>query len=451
VPSVSPSPSPNPSVTPSQSPSPSIIPTPAVNPNIGPSSPAFPSATVTNQPPIVESAKSLTTAQDVPLALSIQAPTDPEGAALTVTVTQIPNITVGQILRNNTAVTLLNEKLTVQELTSLKFQPGTSVVGEAGSFSYSVSDAEGGTAASSIAISVNPFNAANSTVNTPPIAVDDGLILTTTNNPLSTKINVLANDSDAENQPLTIISLSTTKAGTTVNLGGKRVEFTPANVPGTVAFTYMITDGFGTSPGTATAKVNMQIFLADNGPNTIVGGSLPDNFNSLAGSDTINGAGGNDTIDGGADNDVLSGGAGFDSMTGGGGNNTFRYTSPADSGGVFNADSSGAINDAITLGGYDIITDFAGLGVPINDQLNFTPGFGNLKSTNQIVLPIQTTVSINILGGSAFLFAFDNGGSTFIIYDGNGDNTTGSDSQILARLAGVKGVTSLSPFDFTFI
>jgi len=148
---------------------------------------------------------------------------------------------------------------------------------------------------------------------------------------------------------------------------------------------------------------------------------------------------------------VLSGGAGFDSMTGGGGNNTFRYTSPADSGGVFNADSSGAINDAITLGGYDIITDFAGLGVPINDQLNFTPGFGNLKSTNQIVLPIQTTVSINILGGSAFLFAFDNGGSTFIIYDGNGDNTTGNDSQILARLAGVTGVTSLSPFDFTFI
>lgn len=399
----------------------------------------------------MESSKSLVTSQDIPLALSIQTPSDPEGAALTVTVTQLPNPAFGQILRN-TSVTLLNEKLSVQDLTSLRFEPATNVTGKAGSFSYSVSDPEGGTATSSIAININPFNANTGTqVNTPPTAIDDGLILTTTNNPLPTLINVLANDSDPENQPLRIISLSTTKAGSTVNLGGTGVQFTPAGAAGTVAFTYTISDGFGTSPGTAAATVNVQVFLADSGANSIVGGSLPDNFNGLAGSDTIDGAGANDTINGGLDNDVLIGGAGADSMIGGGGNNTFRYTSPTDGGAVFEAASPAGINAAIAAGGYDIITDFAALGVPINDQFNFTPAFPNLKGANQIVLPVQTTVSLNILGGTAFLFAYDAGGSTYIIYDGNADNTSGNDSRILAKLNGVTGVPFLSPFDFTFI
>ena len=401
----------------------------------------------------MESSKTLAASQNVPLALSIQTPTDPEGGALTVTVTQLPNPAFGQILRNSTSIPLvaLNEKLTVQDLTGLRFQPGTNVTGQAGSFSYSVSDPEGGTAASAIAININAFNvAAGTTANLPPIAVDDGLILTTTNNPLPTLINVLANDSDPEKQPLTIISLSTTKAGTTVNLG-TGVQFSPGNAAGTVAFTYTLSDGFGSSPGTVAATVNFQIFLADNNPNSIAGGSLADNFNGLGGSDTIDGAAANDTIGGGLGDDVLVGGAGVDSLSGGGDNNVFRYTSPSDGGAVFDAGLSAGINAAIAAGGYDIITDFAALGVPINDQFNFTPAFPNLKSANQIVLPVQTTVSLNILGGTAFLFAYDSGGSTYIIYDGNADNTTGNDSRILAKLNGVTGVPFLSPFDFTFI
>jgi Ca2+-binding RTX toxin-like protein len=178
---------------------------------------------------------------------------------------------------------------------------------------------------------------------------------------------------------------------------------------------------------------------------------LPDNFNGLAGSDTIDGQGDNDTINGGLNNDVLLGGPGADTVTGGGGNNQFRYTSPADGGPAFNAASAAAIEAAIAAGGYDVITDFTDLGGPIADQFNFAPGFPNLSSNTQVLLNVQTTVSANILGGSAFLFAYDSGGNTYIIYDGNGNNLTGSDSRILAKLNGVTGVSSLSGFDFTFI
>jgi hypothetical protein len=183
----------------------------------------------------------------------------------------------------------------------------------------------------------------------------------------------------------------------------------------------------------------------------LVGGSLPDNLNGLAGSDTIDGQGGNDSIDGGVDNDVLVGGLGADTMTGGGGSNQFRYTSPADGGPTFDAASSAAINAAIAAGGYDVITDFTGLGVPIADQFSFAPGFPNLGNGSQVLLNVQTTVSANILGGSAFLFAYDSGGNTYIIYDGNGNNVNGGDSRIFAKLNGVTGITSLSGFDFTFI
>jgi hypothetical protein len=75
--------------------------------------------------------------------------------------------------------------------------------------------------------------------------------------------------------------------------------------------------------------------------------------------------------------------------------------------------------------------------------------FSGVTSTNEVLLPVQTTVSSNILGGTAFLFAYDTGGNTYIIYDGNGNNLNGADSRILAKLNGVTGISVQSGFDFT--
>ena len=396
----------------------------------------------------METGKTLTGLQNLPLSLSISAPSDPEGQPLSIGVVGLPNPTFGQVITGTEPIAV-NQKLTVEELLGLKFQPATNAIGKAGSFSYSVADDQGGTAAASVAININSFNTSVTVPTTlSPLAGDDGIVFTNTNNLLPTFIDVLANDSSPQKGQLNIINVSTPKLGIAVNLVSQ-VQFIPGNVAGTTAFTYSVSDGFGTSPGTGT--VTVQILPADSGPNKLVGGSLPDNFNGLAGSDTIDGQGGNDTINGGLNNDVLVGGPGADTMTGGGGSNQFRYTSPADGGPAFNAASAAAINAAIAAGGYDVITDFTDLGVPIADQFNFAPGFPNLGGNTQVLLNVQTTVSANILGGSAFLFAYDSGGNTYIIYDGNGNNLTGSDSRILAKLNGITGVSSLSGFDFTFI
>ncbi len=453
LPTQVPSPTPTAAGT-TPSPSPSIVPTPtAATPTPppfggGPTPPDFTSPTP-NQPPIVETGKTLTGLQNLPLSLSISAPSDPEGQALSVAVIGLPNPTFGQVITGTNPIAV-NQKLTVQDLLGLTFKPATNAIGQAGSFSYSVADDQGGTAAASVAININSFN---TSVTTPavlgPVAVDDGIIFTSTNNLLPTFIDARANDLNPQQKgPLNIINVGTPKLGIAVNLGD-RVQFISGNVPGTTAFSYSVSDGIGTTPGVGT--ITVQILPADSGPNRLIGGSLPDNLNGLAGSDTVDGGGGSDTINGGLDNDVLIGGLGADTMTGGGGSNQFRYTSPAEGGPTFDAASSAAIEAAIAAGGYDVITDFTGLGVPIADQFNFAPGFPNLGNGSQVLLNVQTTVSANILGGSAFLFAYDSAGSTYIIYDGNGNNVSGGDSRILAKLNGVTGISSLSGFDFTFI
>ena len=385
----------------------------------------------------------------MPLSLSISAPSDPEGQPLSVAVIGLPNPTFGQVITGTNPIAV-NQKLTVQDLLGLTFKPATNAIGQAGSFSYSVADDQGGTAAASVAININSFDPS---VTLPailgPVAVDDGIIFTSTNNLLPTFIDARANDLNPQQKgPLNIINVGTPNLGIAVNLGD-RVQFIAGNVAGTTAFSYSISDGIGTTPGVGTITVS--ILPADSGPNRLIGGSLPDNLNGLAGSDTVDGGAGNDTINGGLDNDVLIGGLGADTMTGGGGGNQFRYTSPAEGGPTFDAASSAAIEAAIAAGGYDVITDFTGLGVPIADQFNFAPGFPNLSGNTQVLLNVQKTVSANILGGSAFLFAYDSGGSTYIIYDGNGNNLNGTDSRILAKLNGVTGITSMSEFDFTFI
>ncbi len=453
LPTQVPSPTPTAAGT-TPSPSPSIVPTPtAATPTPppfggGPTPPDFTSPTP-NQPPIVETGKTLTGLQNLPLSLSISAPSDPEGQPLSIAVVGLPNPTFGQVITGTNPIAV-NQKLTVQDLLGLQFKPAANAIGQAGSFSYSVADDQGGTAAASVAININSFD---TSVTAPavlgPIAVDDGIIFTSTNNLLPTFIEARANDLNPQQKgPLNIINVGTPKLGIAVNLGD-RVQFIAGNVPGTTAFSYSVSDGIGTAPGVGT--ITVQILPADSGPNRLIGGSLPDNLNGLLGSDTVDGGGGSDTMNGGLDNDVLIGGLGADTMTGGGGSNQFRYTSPAEGGPVFDAASSAAIEAAIAAGGYDVITDFTGLGVPIADQFNFAPGFPNLSGNTQVLLNVQTTVSANILGGSAFLFAYDSGGNTYIIYDGNGNNVSGADSRILAKLNGVTGISSLSGFDFTFI
>jgi len=97
--------------------------------------------------------------------------------------------------------------------------------------------------------------------NTPPVAVDDEA-LTTENMPVT--IDVLANDTDADGDPLTVANVNYSGAGLVVVNADNTVTYTPeASFTGTDSFTYTVNDG--TVDGN-TATVTITVNPAVNNP-----------------------------------------------------------------------------------------------------------------------------------------------------------------------------------------
>ena len=115
-------------------------------------------------------------------------------------------------------------------------------------FTYVVSDGNGGTSSATAAVTVVEAN-------DPPLAQDD--LLQVNEDSTSNTLNVLANDSTQGDvgETLTIIDKTTPDKGGTVTIapGGLTLVYTPAaNFFGTERFQYTISDGHG---GTAQATV----------------------------------------------------------------------------------------------------------------------------------------------------------------------------------------------------
>jgi hypothetical protein len=115
-----------------------------------------------------------------------------------------------------------------------------------------VADGNGGEATASVSVTVTavvPENVA-------PVAVAD---TATVDEDASVLIDVLANDSDADGDSLTIES-ATTPANGTVDITDSQVLYTPsADFAGTDSFTYTVADGNG---GEATASVSVTVTAA---------------------------------------------------------------------------------------------------------------------------------------------------------------------------------------------
>ncbi|HEX6829487.1 MAG TPA: Ig-like domain-containing protein [Burkholderiales bacterium] len=191
-----------------------------------------------NQAPVANP-DTATTAEDTPVNIPVLAnDTDADGNVLTVT--GVSGAT------NGTA--------TVNADGTVRFAPALNFNGT-GSFNYAISDGNGGTASSSVTVTVTAVNDA-------PLAVNDSA--TTATNTAVT-INVLANDSDPDNIPpaaanagLTVSAVTQPANGTVViNNPATSVRYTPnANFSGTNTFTYTVSDGSLTA--TATVTVNVQ-------------------------------------------------------------------------------------------------------------------------------------------------------------------------------------------------
>jgi Ca2+-binding RTX toxin-like protein len=141
----------------------------------------------------------------------------------------------------------------------------------------------------------------------------------------SIDIAVFGNDSDVENDSLTLTAVSAPAAGTAVILDANAgiIRYTSTgNFSGPISFTYTVSDGNG---GSATATASVVIDAIRNGtagPDVINGTTADDEINGLAGDDTLDGKAGNDTIMGGDGADEIIGGSGNDFLYGNEGNDT---------------------------------------------------------------------------------------------------------------------------------
>ncbi|WP_376967383.1 DUF4347 domain-containing protein (plasmid) [Azospirillum sp. A26] len=217
-------------------------------------------ALTVNAAPVAEADKTVTAQAGTPVALGIAAPTDANNDSLTVTVTGLP--TGGTLaLADGTAVTA-NQSLTAAQLSALTFTAAAGTVGDAGSFAYSVADGHGGTAAQTVAL----------TVNAAPVAEADKTVMAQAGTPVALGI---AAPTDANNDSLTVTVTGLPTGGTLALADGTAVtanqSLTAAQLSaltftaaaGTVgdagSFAYSVADGHG---GTAAQTVALTVNAA---------------------------------------------------------------------------------------------------------------------------------------------------------------------------------------------
>jgi hypothetical protein len=140
------------------------------------------------------------------------------------------------------------------------------------SFTYVVNDGQGGTAETTVTVTVNPVNDA-------PVAVNDSA---TTEEDTPVLIDVLANDTDVDGDTLSVLSVGTPTNGTAEIDGSGQVRYTPAeDFNGDDSFTYVVTDGQG---GEATATVSVRVTPVNDAPVAVddVATTLEDNAVRIA-------------------------------------------------------------------------------------------------------------------------------------------------------------------------
>ncbi len=123
----------------------------------------------------------------------------------------------------------------------------------ADSFTYTVSDGQGGTATAAVAVTVVAPNRA-------PVAVDDTV---TVKKDMSKTIAVLANDSDPDGDTLRVSATTAPAHGSIVVNLDNTITYTPAaGFTGSDTFTYTVRDPLGlTDIGTVNVMVKARLFI----------------------------------------------------------------------------------------------------------------------------------------------------------------------------------------------
>ena len=182
-----------------------------------------------NRPPVAVN-DTATTVSGAPVAIAVLAnDSDPDGDPLTLQSVTAPALG-SAVISGNTVV----------------YTPAAGTIGT-DTFNYTINDGRGGTATASVTVTITP------PPNGPPVAVDDAA---TTAFATPVTIDVTANDSDPDQDPLTVVSV-TQPAGGTAQIANNQVTYTPSRAfTGLDTFAYTISDGHGHS---ATANVSVDV------------------------------------------------------------------------------------------------------------------------------------------------------------------------------------------------
>ena len=155
--------------------------------------------------------------------------TDPEGSGLKITALSKPE--------NGVAI---------EEAGQIKYTPNANFSGK-DTFTYTVIDASNKEVTATVIVTVND-------VNVPPVLQDD---TASTDEGKAVTIDVLANDTDADEDLLSIVSFSNPANGNVNQLDGKLVYTPKSGFSGEDAFTYIVTDA-NTEDVTATVIVTVK-------------------------------------------------------------------------------------------------------------------------------------------------------------------------------------------------
>ena len=141
--------------------------------------------------PLAAASSTLTIDEDSsPNALNISAPTDPDADALSITINSVP--AGGSLNKADGDLISSGNTLSVEDLTGLTFTPDANVSSDIvamGSLSYTVTDTKGGSASSSVTISVNALQ-------DPPTIDSDSTVSVDENN--TVVLSISGNDVDED-------------------------------------------------------------------------------------------------------------------------------------------------------------------------------------------------------------------------------------------------------------
>jgi hypothetical protein len=184
-----------------------------------------------NRPPVAAPDVAATTAGN-PVTLDLLAnDSDPDGDPLTLTGFTLP----------------AHGSLAVNVDRTVTYTPAPGFLGADG-FTYTIADGRGGTAVGEVTITVVEEP------NRPPVAAPD-VATTPAGTPVT--LDLLANDSDPDGDPLTLTGLTLPAHGTLTVNPDRSVTYTPAaGFEGEEGFTYAISDGRG---GTAVGEVTITV------------------------------------------------------------------------------------------------------------------------------------------------------------------------------------------------